>query len=544
MCGAVSDDGKAMVECTKCGVWSHLQCARLTQRTARKSPFFCHRCKTGSGGPATLASRRKEIEGVGPSARGVSKELPKSKPKTVLKPPKSLSTQPSRPTPPPLSSITSTNHQSSSLTPISEPSTIYSTSNSHPIVSVSYSQPISSAIPSLQDASASALPGNIVSVTECSDNTPTVPIVHSMVPDAPPVTHEQSISAVNEQCGLRTSHCHGQAKSLVHSAHPDSDSEYISKSEVIKLFKKLESSIKVSVNARLLSLEEEVSKLSHTVHVLEGQCHKLSSSSISRLHGRHHNHSRPPPSSRVSHKAPASHKVHSTPSNSLPFRVVWGTPRSCSSQVIRKALCALLPSSIQDSITVKGSFRQRGSRSVWWYTIMAPTEVMSQIVDVWHILEAKTSWSLRSSLTRSQAAGHQSPYDSQTVADHDSTRPSPSPTPMPPSSLSTHSRSQVVEQLSPPDSQTAADHGPDRPSSSPTPNPTLESTDSSVTCTDNCSTLPTGPNTETDSPSTNSDPLSSTDPINHNISSDPFLDQHSFLPAQMASQEAIPLGTH
>ena len=110
VCGAVSDDGKAMVECTKCGAWSHLQCARLTQRTARKSPFFCHRCKTGSGGHATLASRRKEIEGVGLSTRRVSKELPKSKPKTVLKLPKSLSTQPSRPTPPPLSSIISTNY--------------------------------------------------------------------------------------------------------------------------------------------------------------------------------------------------------------------------------------------------------------------------------------------------------------------------------------------------------------------------------------------------------------------------------------------------
>ena len=65
MGGAVSDDGKAMVECTKCGALSHLPCACLTQRTARKSLFFCHRCKTGSGEPATLASRRKEIEGVG-----------------------------------------------------------------------------------------------------------------------------------------------------------------------------------------------------------------------------------------------------------------------------------------------------------------------------------------------------------------------------------------------------------------------------------------------------------------------------------------------
>ena len=51
---------------------------------------------------------------------------------------------------------------------------------------------------------------------------------------------------------LHNSHYHEQAK----STHPDSDSEYISKSEVINLLKKLESSIGVSVNVRLLSLEE------------------------------------------------------------------------------------------------------------------------------------------------------------------------------------------------------------------------------------------------------------------------------------------------
>ena len=69
-----------------------------------------------------------------------------------------------------------------------------------------------------------------------------------------------------------------------------------------------------------------MSKLSHTVQVLKEQCHKLSSSGISRLHGKHHNHSRPPSSSCSSHKIPTSHKVHSAPSNSLPFRAVWGTP--------------------------------------------------------------------------------------------------------------------------------------------------------------------------------------------------------------------------
>ena len=146
--------------------------------------------------------------------------------------------------------------------------------------------------------------------------------------------------------------------------------------------------------------------------------------------------------------------------------------------MIRKALCALLPSNIHDSITVKGSFRQRGSRSVWWYTITAPTEVMQQIVDIWHILEGKkTYWSLRFSLTthsRSQTVGQQFHYDPQTVVDHGSTRSSSSPTPnpvAPSSSLTTHSRSQAVGQQSPSDPQTVADHSPARSSSSRILNP-------------------------------------------------------------------------
>ena len=61
--------------------------------------------------------------------------------------------------------------------------------------------------------------------------------------------------------------------------------------------------------------------------------------------------------------------------------------------------CALLPIAARASITVKRSFQQKGSRDIWWYTIMAPVEVMQQIEDTWHILEAKTSWSLRPSLS-------------------------------------------------------------------------------------------------------------------------------------------------
>ena len=90
-------------------------------------------------------------------------------------------------------------------------------------------------------------------------------------------------------------------------------------------------------------------------------------------------------------------------SNSLPFRVVWGTPRSCSSQVIKKAICALLPNTTWQSVQVKSSQRQRGSRWIWWHTIIAPEGVMATIDQVWHTLEAKTCWSLRSSLANNSS---------------------------------------------------------------------------------------------------------------------------------------------
>ena len=94
------------------------------------------------------------------------------------------------------------------------------------------------------------------------------------------------------------------------------------------------------------------------------------------------------------------HQNHSQRvSNSLPFRIVWGTQRNCSSQVLLKAICALLPSSAWGKISVKRSVRQIGSRSQWWFTIMAPDETMNEIVSVWHILESRTSWSLIQSLS-------------------------------------------------------------------------------------------------------------------------------------------------
>ena len=164
---------------------------------------------------------------------------------------------------------------------------------------------------------------------------------------------------------------------------------------------KMESLIMASVNARLLALEEQVSGLTHTVHMLRGKCKDTSSSSHRSSTRSHRRPSHLYTSDRTN---PISHQ-NSHSANSLPFRVVWGTPRSCSSQVVLKAICALLPESTRPTVTVKGSFRRRGSRVLWWYTIMAPAAVMQQIVDAWHILEARTSWSLRPSLS-----GHLRPH--------------------------------------------------------------------------------------------------------------------------------------
>ena len=137
---------------------------------------------------------------------------------------------------------------------------------------------------------------------------------------------------------------------------------------------------------------------------------------------------------------------------------------------------------------------------------MAPTEVMEQIVDVWHILVAKTSWPLHSSLatnSRSQAVGQQPLLILKWLL----TMVLPDP-PFPP---------QV--HLLP------------------------ESTDSSSIHTNNCSTLPTELNITSDSPGTNTGPLPSSETTSHNTASDLFLDQNSSSSSQKAFQEANPEGT-
>ena len=63
VCGTTINDGKPMVECTSCGAWSHLHCSRLTQRTAKKAIFKCHRCK-GALSKATCTGEVKRKSGL------------------------------------------------------------------------------------------------------------------------------------------------------------------------------------------------------------------------------------------------------------------------------------------------------------------------------------------------------------------------------------------------------------------------------------------------------------------------------------------------
>ena len=153
------------------------------------------------------------------------------------------------------------------------------------------------------------------------------------------------------------------------------------------------------MNISIFSLEEQVDKLSQLVHTLRERCDKLSLSHVKRPHSAapSPHHSRHSTSSNS-----LSQKSHSKSAKVLPFRIIWGTRRNCSSQVIHKAIFALIPKDDWSCVTVKGSSRQRSTRHMWWHTLIAPAEVMQHIDSTWHILKARSSWSLQPSLSSSQ----------------------------------------------------------------------------------------------------------------------------------------------
>ena len=168
------------------------------------------------------------------------------------------------------------------------------------------------------------------------------------------------------------------------------------------LISKSELELRADFNARLANLEIKINASSNSSHI-QTQLYTV-----------------PPVSLHANTRTP----VLSTSQipNTLPYRIVWGTQRRCTAIVIRKAICPLLPTNMWDSVTVKGSHRQRGSRQVWWHTIIAPAAIIAEIDRVWCISEARTSWSLQKSLS-SQRNLHQPPASTTSASHHQETRP-------------------------------------------------------------------------------------------------------------------------
>ena len=169
------------------------------------------------------------------------------------------------------------------------------------------------------------------------------------------------------------------------------------------MLRRQESSIRSEMNIRLLSLEDQIINLTHRVHTLENSSqsspqvssHTSTTSRTGSLHVRH------PQSSRDIHRR-SSLQNHPNPSNTLPFRIIWGTQRSCTSQVVWKAITALLPTHVHSSIVVKRSSRHKEAKLIWWFTIMAPSAVMQQVEEIWSYLVVRSGWSLRTSLYTTQ----------------------------------------------------------------------------------------------------------------------------------------------
>ena len=77
--------------------------------------------------------------------------------------------------------------------------------------------------------------------------------------------------------------------------------------------------------------------------------------------------------------------------------------------VVKHALTPLLPPDQLIKVEVKRSSRSklsadgRGVKRKWWFTILAPEVTLSIIDTNWHLLSARSSWSLQHSL---QSSGH------------------------------------------------------------------------------------------------------------------------------------------
>ena len=144
--------------------------------------------------------------------------------------------------------------------------------------------------------------------------------------------------------------------SVRNRSQTSNDTNFISFGEVQELLKKVELSIRSELNLRLLNLEGQVAKLLQT---LQEKSKPIGPSSPH------------PRGLSLHYTQPSRSRLHKN-SNQLPFRIIWGTPSNCSTRVVSKAICALLPTCDASSLVVKRSVRSVGSRNIWWFTLIAP----------------------------------------------------------------------------------------------------------------------------------------------------------------------------
>lgn len=69
--------------------------------------------------------------------------------------------------------------------------------------------------------------------------------------------------------------------------------------------------------------------------------------------------------------------------SSTPFRIIWGTRRSCSAGEMQQFLSTFIPDKFRD-FNIRRSYRRLGPKMAWWFTITAPSSLLSELDTAWH----------------------------------------------------------------------------------------------------------------------------------------------------------------
>ena len=221
VCGVTVNDGKPMVECVECGSWSHIQCARLTIRTAKKAAFRCHCCR-----PSLSFARDPGRDGMGSGSTKLGKTQ-KSKNSQAQ-----LHAQP-------IQSHSRTSHSLSPDPPPPQPAIVSSQPHSIPPIHQMNRNP----------------PSDTCITAECDDT-------------------------VMEDSGTQTSSDPHfpivPSSARVHVQHGVHGSDTVLRSELNNIISKLKSEIRMETQARMLSLEAQVAELKQSVNNLINKCRELS----------------------------------------------------------------------------------------------------------------------------------------------------------------------------------------------------------------------------------------------------------------------------